>query len=257
MPIRTYAVEALQTNYIWVLRDESEQLTYVIDPGEAAPVSEFLTARGWKLDAILNTHHHRDHVGGNLELKNRYNCPIFAFEPDAHRIDGVTERLSEGSRFRLGHLEIEVIFLPGHTHGQIAYYFAKEGLLFSGDCVFNMGCGRLFEGTAEQMHNSLQKIMNLPPETKIYCGHEYSLSNAAFARIFLSNRPAFEKCVQLYEDLRKRNEPTVPSTVACELETNPFFNCGDSALKARLRMEQSTEAEVFAELRKRKDSFTA
>jgi hydroxyacylglutathione hydrolase len=233
---------ALKDNYIAIVRDRATGKVLVVDPSEADPAREFLNAKNWPLDLILNTHHHWDHVSGNDDLTGQFKCPIYASEIDGQKIHGVTKFVADGEKFQFGEETIRAIHIPGHTLGHTAFYFENSRVLFSGDTLFTLGCGRLFEGTAEQMWASLQKLMELPDDTKIYCGHEYTLSNAKFALVVDPENFELRRREQQAKILREQNLPTLPSTMALEKATNPF-----------LRVKN---ANAFAELRLRKDSFT-
>ena len=208
-----------------------------------------------KLDYILNTHHHADHVNGNLELKKKYNSKILGFSQDKRRIPGIDILLEENQKQKIGNLEFEVIFIPGHTKGHIAFFFSKEKIAFTGDTLFSLGCGRVFEGTHEEMFYSLNKIKNLPPDTKIYCGHEYTKSNLNFCLAY-DPRNTFlkEKAIDIQKKLNS-NLPTIPSILDQEIKTNIFLRCNDPEIKLALDLKDSPEVEVFSKLRDLKDSF--
>jgi hydroxyacylglutathione hydrolase len=245
----------LNDNYIYLLHEPISGETAVVDPAVAGPVLETLDQRGWQLSYIFNTHHHGDHVGGNLELKQKTGCKIVAAWADRHRIPGIDRAVAAGETVMLGQVGFTVMATPGHTSGHIVYYAAKEQALFCGDTLFVMGCGRLFEGTAAQMWQSLQALRALPPETRLYCAHEYTLTNGRFALSLEPNNAALQKKMTLVQQLRAENRPTVPSTIAEEQATNPFFRSDVPAFKTALNnMDQSALA-VFTEVRKRKDVF--
>ena len=207
------------------------------------------------MDFILNTHHHADHVNGNLELKKKYNSKILGFSQDKRRIPGIDILLEENQKQKIGNLEFEVIFIPGHTKGHIAFFFSKEKIAFTGDTLFSLGCGRVFEGTHEEMFYSLNKIKNLPPDTKIYCGHEYTKSNLNFCLAYDSKNTFLkEKKIDIQKKL-KSNQPTIPSTLGEEIKTNIFLRCNDPEIKRTLGLKDSSEVEVFSKLRDLKDSF--
>ncbi|HXF66374.1 MAG TPA: hydroxyacylglutathione hydrolase [Burkholderiales bacterium] len=221
VPLRAFA-----DNYIWTLRDE--RCAAVVDPGDARPVLDYLRAEDLELVAILNTHHHLDHVGGNTELLHQRRVPVFG--PHDERIREVTHRISEGERLRLPHfgIELEVLEIPGHTRTHIAFYGA--GMLFCGDTLFAAGCGRLFEGTPRQMYESLARLMRLPEDTRVYCGHEYTLANARFARAADPANSALAELEARAKTLQERGLPTLPSTIAQEKATNPFVRCHEPAI---------------------------
>ena len=214
-------VSAFTDNYIWVIHDQCHAV--VVDPGEAKPVLDFLEQKKLKLTAILNTHHHIDHVGGNLELLQQSQVPIYG--PGSESISTVTHCLKEGDSVYLSELSLRlnVLDIPGHTAGHIAYYGAN--LLFCGDTLFSCGCGRLFEGTAQQMYISLNKLAGLPDKTRVYCGHEYTLANINFARLVEPENQAITQLQILAEEQRKSNLPTLPSTIVMEKACNPFLRC--------------------------------
>jgi hydroxyacylglutathione hydrolase len=214
-------LRAFSDNYIWTLRDARHAA--VVDPGDATPVLDYLRREKLTLVAILNTHHHADHVGGNALLLEHARVPVFG--PRDPRIPEVTERVADGDRARLPHFDIEfgVMEIPGHTRSHIA--FQGAGMLYCGDTLFAAGCGRLFEGTPQQMHDSLARLMQLPDATRVYCGHEYTLSNIRFARAAEPDNRALPALEKQVETLRAEDRPTLPSTIAQEKATNPFVRC--------------------------------
>lgn len=249
-------IPVLTDNYIYLLNDPVSGETAAIDPALAQPVLDVLDKEGWRLTYILNTHHHWDHVGGNLELKKKTACRIIAGHSDRERIPGIDIGVSEGDVISLGQHAAKVISTPGHTSGHIVYHFAEEQALFCGDTLFVMGCGRLFEGTPEQMWNSLQKLKALPPTTRIYCTHEYTLTNGRFALSVEPENEQLQQKMREVQGLRAENKPTVPSTIAEERETNPFFRADCVNIQKTLGLEHVSPVRVFAELRKRKDAFS-
>lgn len=245
----------LADNYIYLLHEPISGKTAVVDPAVAEPVIATLNAQGWQLDYILNTHHHNDHVGANLQLKQLTNCKIIAAGADQHRIPGIDIAVNHNDEIQLGKQTILVIATPGHTSGHIVFYCAESQALFCGDTLFSLGCGRLFEGSAEQMWQSLQQIKQLPINTRIYCAHEYTLSNSKFALSVEPNNTDLRKRTTEVEKLRTTNTSTLPSTLAQELATNPFLRINSIAICNALNISENDEIRVFTKLRKLKDTF--
>jgi hydroxyacylglutathione hydrolase len=250
VPLRAFA-----DNYIWTIRDSRRAA--VVDPGDARPVQEYLEAEGLDLAAILNTHHHADHVGGNAGLLARWKAPVYG--PHDERIREVTQRLRDGDRFTLPHfgIEFDVLEIPGHTRSHIAFH--GGGLLFCGDTLFAAGCGRLFEGTPQQMHESLSRLMRLPDGTRVYCGHEYTLSNIRFAKAADPGNAALADLEERAKQLRDRGLPTLPSTIGQEKATNPFVRVREpSVIDSANRYAGKTlndPVSVLAAIRQWKNSF--
>jgi hydroxyacylglutathione hydrolase len=245
----------LSDNYGYLLFEPESGTSAVVDPAEAAPVLAALREHGRGLDMILCTHHHGDHVGGNRELKAATGCRIWGPEADRHRIPGLDVGVREGDTVEVGRVGLRVLETPGHTTGHISFYAPEAKALFCGDTLFALGCGKLLEGDGVMMWDSLSKLMTLPDETRVYCGHEYTESNARFA---LSLDPDNEALVERGADVRHQRAvgaPTVPSTIGLERVTNPFLRAADPYLRARLGLQRSSEAEVFTEIRRRKDHF--
>lgn len=248
-------IKAFQDNYIWVIRNG--QYAAVVDPGDAVPVLEYLRQERLQLTAILNTHHHSDHVGGNAELLTY--CPVPVFGPLRESIATVTRPVSEGDAVDLPEpaARFAVLDVPGHTAGHIAYYGSNS--LFCGDTLFGCGCGRLFEGSAAQLYASLQKLAKLPGDTAVYCAHEYTLANIAFARVVDPHNRELLQREARDAAARARGLPTLPSTLALERATNPFLRCGDPAVieaaSAVAGEMLSDPAQVFAVLREWKNRF--
>jgi len=251
-------IPAFNDNYIWLLSQSSTGEAFVVDPGDAAPVEEALRARELALKGILVTHHHFDHVGGLKALCAAHDPVVYG--PHNPAIDGITRRLAAGDRVEvLGH-DFEVLAVPGHTLDHIAFFHpGATPLLFCGDTLFAGGCGRLFEGTAPMMLASLESIAALPPETLVYCAHEYTLSNLAFARAVEPANTDLEARIAQAEAARARQEPTVPSRLALELATNPFLRCKEhdllESLRAQGKLPAGDTADVFAGVRAWKDNF--
>ncbi len=253
--LQVVPVPAFADNYIWVIRDD--QHAAVVDPGDADPVIAYLERESLEPVAILATHHHGDHVGGNAALLRRFRVPVYG--PRAERIDTVTEPLKEGDRVGLPALGLEfaVLEVPGHTAGHIAY--VGHGWLFCGDTLFACGCGRLFEGTAAQMHRSLGKLARLAADTQVFCAHEYTLSNIRFARAADGDNPALREREAREAGRRANGEPTLPSSIGLELATNPFLRCDDPAVQraasAHAGRALTDPVQVFATLREWKNRF--
>lgn len=248
-------VPVLSDNYVYVLRDVQSGKTAVVDPAVAQPILSVLNERDWKLDYILNTHHHADHTGGNRELKMVHHCQVVGADHDADRILGIDIRLKEGEAFHLGELEAAVIGVPGHTTGHIAYWFAGADALFCGDTLFSLGCGRLFEGTPAQMWTSLRRIRDLPETTQIYCAHEYTLNNGEFALTVEPNNQDLKARVSQVRKLRRDGRPTVPSVLGEERRCNPFLRADRPEFQGAMGMLGADPVSVFAEVRRRKDVF--
>jgi hydroxyacylglutathione hydrolase len=253
--LEIYQIPCLQDNYGFLVHDPETGATATIDTPEVAPINQALAAKGWRLTHILNTHHHFDHAGGNEELKARWNCQVVGAAIDAERIPGIDVALADGDTLTLGSKQARIIEVPGHTSGHIAYYFAADEVAFVGDTLFALGCGRLFEGTPQQMSESLAKIMALPDETTVYCAHEYTEANAAFAVTVEPANPALQKRVKEIQALRAAGKPTVPTSIGLERATNPFVRSDSAELQAVLNLSGADEVAVFAETRRRKDHF--
>lgn len=248
-------VPVLNDNYIYLIHDTHSGDTAVVDPAVADPVLSVLKKNNWQLTYILNTHHHSDHVGGNLSIKDHTTCKIAGCAADQQRIPGIDIKLSEGDTIKLGSHTVQVISCAGHTNGHIAFYIADADALFCGDTLFAMGCGRLFEGTAEQMQQSLSKFTALPLSTKIYCAHEYTATNAQFAYTVEPKNPVLFNTIKRIKHLRSNNKPTVPTTLEQELATNPFLRANSTEIKTTLNMHDASELAIFTELRARKNRF--
>jgi hydroxyacylglutathione hydrolase len=248
-------VPCLKDNYAYLVRDPATRATGVIDPSEAPPVIAALERHGWTLTHILNTHHHWDHTGGNKALKARSGALVVGPRPDRDRIPDIDLAVDEGERFRLGDAEARILFIPGHTRGHIAFWFADSRALFCGDTLFAIGCGRLFEGTPEQMWSSLSKLRALPPETRVYCGHEYTQANARFALTVEPQNAKLRARAAAVDAARAEGRPTIPSTIGEERETNPFLRADQPSLAAAVGLAGADPVVVFAEVRRRKDHF--
>ena len=239
--MRIEIIKCLEDNFSYLLIDEISKNAIVIDPSEAGPVIEKIGNLNLKLKFIMNTHHHYDHVGGNKELKKLYNCKVIGFDEDKHRIPEIDISVKNNEIWKHGIFETKVFHIPGHTLGHVCFYFYKENALFSGDTLFSLGCGRVFEGTHEEMFNSLELIKTLPLDTKIYCGHEYTLKNSNFC---LEHDPDNEELISKIKSIKNlisKGKPTIPSTLKEELQTNIFL--------------RSKNLENFSKLRDLKDNF--
>jgi len=248
-------IRCLNDNYSYLLHDEETNTIAIVDPSDFNPCSHVIEKKYKKLDYILNTHHHFDHVGGNLELKKKYDAKIFGFNKDKARIPGIDKSLEENENIKIGNIFFKVIFIPGHTSGHIAFYSEREKVIFSGDTLFSLGCGRIFEGTYQQMLNSLNKFKALPPDTKIYCGHEYTQNNLKFCLTYDPNNEYLKKKKNWIESKVKSNLPSIPVSIEDELRTNIFLRCNEQEVKSTLNLDNSPEEEIFVKLRGLKDNF--
>ncbi|MFS2155064.1 hydroxyacylglutathione hydrolase [Rhizobium sp. Rhizsp42] len=242
-------------NFGVLVHDPETGLTASIDAPDAGAVIAAANRRGWTISHIFTTHHHTDHVEGNLALKEKYGCEIIGPINEAVAIPGLDMTMSDDDTFLFGEHPVRVIETPGHTAGHICYHFTDDKLLFAADTLFALGCGRLFERPPADMWHSLQKLAVLPDETAIYFGHEYTLSNARFALTIDPDNERLKARAAEIEALRAEGRFTIPTTLALEKETNPFLRVGDPAIRRNLLMETKTNEEVFAEIRKRKDNF--
>ncbi len=247
-------IPLLRDNYAYLLFEPETQTTAVVDPGEAGPVLATLERRARRLDWAIITHHHADHVNGLAEVKRRTGCKAVGPRAEFAKIPNLDLTVAEDESFVLGHAVAQVLETPGHTLGHVAYYFPETPAVFAGDTLFVLGCGRLLEDSAETMWRSLGKLAALPPETKIYCGHEYTLANARFAVAIDPENTELSARARRLEQLRERSEPTVPTTIGEELATNPFLRADDAKIRERLGLRGEPAADVFAEIRRRKDA---
>ena len=247
-------VPCLDDNYSFVIHDTRTNTVAVVDPSEFEPVNNFIEKKFKKIDYILNTHHHFDHTGGNLDLKKKYKSKIIGSKKDEKRIPGIDIKLIDKENFKLGNIDFKIFFIPGHTSGHVCFYSKNEKVVFTGDTLFSLGCGRVFEGTHLEMLRSLNLIKKLPKDTKIYCGHEYTQKNLDFCIKYDINNKLIEKKKWIFSRLLKK-QPTIPVTIKEESNTNIFLRCDSSEVKKSLDMENSTELEVFKKLRDLKDVF--
>ncbi len=248
-------VPCLSDNYAYLVRDPDEDFCAIVDPSEARPVKAALEVRGWRLTHILNTHHHPDHTGGNAALKAEYGAKVIGPGKDRERIPALDEGVEEDSPFALGSHKARVLEIPAHTRAHIAFAFEEDGAVFTGDTLFAMGCGRLFEGTPAMMWESLSKLMRLPDSMRVYCGHEYTLNNGRFALTLEPGNTDLTARMREVEALRAQGQPTIPSNIGLEKRTNPFLRPGSPEIRRTLNMPDADDHAVFGEMRARKDRF--
>lgn len=255
--MRIVQIPLLRDNYAYLVVCDKSNEAAIVDPSEAEPVLRRVKQEKVRLKAILNTHHHRDHTGGNEGLLQSLPLEVYGHSVDNGRIPGLTHPLDEGAEVAIGELKARVFFIPGHTKGHVAYLFDHS--LFCGDTLFVAGCGRLFEGTAEQMVDSLGKLQRLPPETLVYCGHEYTEKNIQFAMTLEPTNEKLAAKMHSVRSLRSKGLSTVPSTMAEEKETNPFLRCDSREIQQNLRKRfpdpSLDPVSVFSQIRKLKDQF--
>jgi hydroxyacylglutathione hydrolase len=255
MPLEIVIVPCLQDNYVYLLRDEATGSVALVDAPEAGPIEAALQERGWKLDTILITHHHGDHIDGVDALRRSHGATVVGAAADRHRLPELDIAVAEGDSVEVGESRGEVLDVPGHTVGHIAFHFPEAGALFSADSLMVMGCGRLFEGSPEQMWSSLSKMAALPDDTRVYSGHEYTQSNTRFALSVDGGNADLARRAEEIDKLRAEGRPTMAPTLAVERRTNPFLRAADRDFKSALGMADASDAEAFAEARRRKDSF--
>lgn len=243
----------LSDNYGVLIHDSEAGVTAAIDAPDAKTILAQLEAKGWTLTHLFVTHHHGDHTGGNLALKEATGCTIYGPAAEAERIPGIDVEVTDGDVIRFGDFDVKVIETPGHTIGHIAYWIPEAKVAFVGDTLFALGAGRVFEGTAEVMWRSLQKLMRLPPDTEIYCGHEYTQANARFALTLEPDNLALVNRAKEVDLLRDQGKPTLPTRLDRELETNPFLRPNVTAIRAKLGMLYAPDWHVFAAIRERKN----
>ena len=248
-------IPCLSDNYSYVIHDSTTNCVGVVDPSEFNAVNKFISDKYKRIDYILNTHHHHDHIGGNEMLKNKYNSKIVASEIDKESIPNVEIKLKNNDIFRLGNTEFKIISVPGHTIGHICFYAEKEKIIFTGDTLFSLGCGKIFEGTIDQMFNSLNIIKHLPKEINIYCGHEYTKKNLNFCLKYEKNNNFLKTKKRWIDERLSQGMPTLPVKLKEEIDTNIFLRYDKLSVKKSLGMETSSNKEVFKKLRDLKDSF--
>ncbi|MEM5543216.1 hydroxyacylglutathione hydrolase [Sulfitobacter sp. AS92] len=248
-------IPCLSDNYAFLLRDHDSGAVALVDVPEAVPIMAELNRRGWTLSQVWLTHHHPDHVQGLAELLTRFPAQVIGARADSHRLPPLDREVAEGDSIALGALQAEVLDVSGHTVGHIAFHVPEAKAAFTADSLMALGCGRLFEGTPAQMWESLQRLAALPSDTTICSGHEYTAANAKFALTVDPDNAALISRAKDIDSARDKGQPTVPSQLSLELETNPFLRPGDPAIRATLGMPDATDTEVFTEIRKRKDQF--
>jgi hydroxyacylglutathione hydrolase len=253
--LEIYQFPTRSDNYGVLIHDPKTEATASIDAPDADEVLAALREKGWVLTHILTTHHHSDHTSGNKKLKKMTGCTIIGPAREARSIPGIDVEVCEGKTVEVGNASALVIETPGHTKGHVSYFFPDDGIVFVGDTLFSVGCGKLLEGDAKTMWRSLQKLMALPPETKLYCGHEYTRANARFALTVEPGNEALKARAAEVDALAKRGEPALPTTIAQELATNPFLRPSSPEIQQRLGMEGRELWEIYGETRKRKDRF--
>ena len=253
--LEVHQIPCLSDNYGYLIHDTECNLTAAIDTPDVNSINQALKDKGWALTHIFNTHHHGDHVGGNLALKRRWQCIVVGSAADAARIPGIDIKIAEGATYQFGAHQAQILEVSGHTIGHIAYYFAAAQALFCGDALFSLGCGRLFEGTAAQMWHSLSKFILLPDETAVYCAHEYTQANARFALSVEPENLRLQHRAREIARLRAASKPTIPSTLGLEKATNPFLRPDSPNLQQHVGKPGAKLADVFAETRRMKDNF--
>lgn len=242
-------------NYAVLLHDADTGETACVDAGDAQAVLQALDQQGWQLSHLLITHHHADHTAGLADVKSATGCRVIGPEPASVSIVGLDQTVGDGSEFGFAGRTVRALHTPGHTRDMINYHFADDALVFTGDTLFSMGCGRLFEGDAAMMLESIRKLKALPANTRVYCAHEYTATNARFALDVDPGNAALQERANEVTVLRERDEPTVPSTLQMELDTNPFLRTDNASLRESLGMSDADEVAVFAELRERRNRY--
>ena len=248
-------IKSLTDNYIWILRNNSDNLTAVIDPGESDSVNKTLKKNQWDLNQIINTHHHYDHTDGNSKLKEKWNAELVAPKQEKNKIPNIDIEVKDGDLINLAGLKAKVIHTPGHTIGHVVYYLENEKILFAGDTIFSLGCGRVFEGSMEDMYLSLKKIKNLDPKTLIYCGHEYTENNLKFAKEVEKQNNDFNFFSNKISNLKELDLPTIPTVLEDELKCNPFLRTNNPDIALYFGVSNDSDLEIFSKLRDLKDKF--
>ena len=248
-------VRCLSDNFSYIITESNTGKIAVVDPSEFNPIDKLISKKYKKIDFILNTHHHFDHVDGNKKLKEKYKSKVVGSKIDKERIPEIDILLSDNDTFKFGNLNFKIIFVPGHTKGHICFYCKEEEVVFTGDTLFSLGCGRGFEGTYKQMFNSINKIKNLPEKTNIYCGHEYTKKNLEFCLKYDKGNEALQ-IKKIWIDKRLQDRlPSIPVSIGNEIQNNIFLRCDKLSIKKNLNMQNSSEEEIFKKLRDLKDSF--
>ena len=255
MPLDIVTIPCLADNYAFLIHNAQTGETALVDAPESPPILEALAARGWCLDTVLLTHHHWDHVDGLTAILEVHKARVIGASADSHRLPPLDIAVAAGDVVTVCGEEMQIMDVSGHTVGHVAFYFPASNAVFTADSLMALGCGRLFEGTPEQMWQSLSRLAALPGETTVYSGHEYTESNLRFALTVDPDNAALKARGDAIAAARKTGQPTVPSSLAEELATNPFLRAADPAIRAHLGMETAPDAEVFAEIRRRKDAF--
>ncbi len=257
--MKIFPIRAFTDNYIWAIHHEQSHRIIVVDPGDAKPVIEYIALNDLELDGIIITHYHNDHIGGVKELKEKFHCPVYASALDQLNFSDHDLKDQACISFWDNQLKFKVIHVPGHTLGHVAYYEESKGLLFCGDTLFRSGCGRMFEGEPAQFLQSLQKLAELPKETKVFCTHEYTLSNLAFAEFIEPDNTDVQNLKAYCESLRAKDDVTLPSSIDSELKTNPFLRCKLTAVRERINTlcdrNDKNDHQIFASMRRLKDNF--
>ena len=253
--LEIFIINALSDNYIYLLRNEHKNITSVIDPGESEPVLEFLNNKNWHLDEIINTHHHHDHIGGNKKLLDVYKSKLIAPSYENNRISNINIPVSDNETHNIAGVLAKVIHTPGHTLGHVCFYMPEEKYLFSGDTLFYLGCGRVFEGTMDQMWLSLLKLRSLPEDTTVYCGHEYTISNMKFAKYIDNDNSLLNEVSLEIKNKSEKGLPTIPFNLGIEKKINPFLRADDDNFIQSVGLSSNNASESFGKIRLKKDNF--